>query len=71
LDPAAAEEGKMLWDQIRERGQKQYEIIEKEIRENGAKWLAEMAAEEEKMKQEQMKGMKSGFTSFIGLGGSK
>jgi import inner membrane translocase subunit TIM50 len=71
LDAAAAEEGKMLWDQIRERGQKQYELMEKEIRENGEKWLAEMAAEEEKMKQEQMKGMKSGFTSFFGLGGSK
>ncbi|KAI1911344.1 mitochondrial inner membrane protein required for protein import [Ophidiomyces ophidiicola] len=60
------EQGKMLWDQIRERGQKQYLIIEKEIQENGEKWLAEMAAEEEKAREEQMKGMKSQFTSFFG-----
>ena len=63
------EQGKMLWDQIRERGQKQYEIMDKEIRENGEKWLAEMAAEEEKAREEQMKGMKSSFTSFFGANG--
>lgn len=60
------DQGKMLWDQIRERGQKQYEMIDKEIRENGEKWLAEMAAEEEKLKEEQMKGMKTSFTGFFG-----
>lgn len=64
-------QGKMLWDQIRERGQKNYEMIEKEIRENGEKWLAEMAAEEEKARQEQMKSMKSGFTGLFGAGESK
>ncbi|EFQ99728.1 phosphatase PSR1 [Nannizzia gypsea CBS 118893] len=63
------EEGKMLWDQIRERGQKQYEMIEKEIRENGEKWLAEMAAEEEKAREEQMKGMKNSLTGFFGNDG--
>lgn len=63
------DEGKMLWDQIRERGQKQYEMIDKEIRENGEKWLAEMAAEEEKLKEEQMKGMKNSFTGFFGTPG--
>ncbi|EAW11412.1 protein translocase subunit TIM50 [Aspergillus clavatus NRRL 1] len=61
-------QGKMLWDQIRERGQKNYEMIEKEIRENGEKWLAEMAAEEEKARQEQMKMMKGSFTSVFGAG---
>ncbi|OJD14405.1 mitochondrial import inner membrane translocase subunit tim50 [Emergomyces pasteurianus Ep9510] len=70
VDPAAGlEQGKMLWDQIRERGQKQYEIIDKEIRENGEKWLAEMAAEEEKAREEQMTGMRNSFTGFFGLGG--
>jgi import inner membrane translocase subunit TIM50 len=64
------QEGKMLWDQIRERGQKNYEMIEKEIRENGEKWLAEMAAEEEKLRQEQMESMKGSFTGFFG-GGKK
>lgn len=60
------EQGKMVWDQIRERGQRQYQAIEKEIRENGEKWLAEMAAEEERMKEEQLKGMKSSVTGIFG-----
>ena len=64
-------QGKMLWDQIRERGQKNYELIEREIRENGEKWLAEMAAEEEKARQEQMKSMKGSFTGMFGIGGDK
>ncbi|PYH90530.1 TFIIF-interacting CTD phosphatase [Aspergillus ellipticus CBS 707.79] len=62
-------QGKMLWDQIRERGQKNYELIEKEIRENGEKWLAEMAAEEEKARQEQMAMMKGSFTGMFGVNG--
>lgn len=65
------EQGKTYQDQVRERGQRQYEIIEKEIRENGDKWLAEMAQEEEKMKAETMKGMKSSFLGFFGAGGGK
>ena len=64
-------QGKMLWDQSRERGQKNYELIEREIRENGEKWLAEMAAEEEKARQEQMKSMKGSFTGMFGIGGDK
>ncbi|KAI2703899.1 hypothetical protein CBS147317_5192 [Penicillium roqueforti] len=61
-------QGKMLWDQIRERGQKNYEMIESEIRQNGEKWLAEMAAEEEKARQEQMQSMKGSFTGIFGAG---
>lgn len=60
------EKGKMLSDQIRERGMKQYEAMEKEIRENGEKWLAEMAAEEKRAQEEQMKSMKSGLTGWFG-----
>jgi import inner membrane translocase subunit TIM50 len=64
-------QGKMLQDQARERGLRNYEALEKEIRENGAKWLAEEAAHEEKAKEEGMKAMKSGFTGwFGGSGGS-
>ncbi len=63
------ERGQMLQDQIRERGQKQYEMIEKEIRENGEKWLKEMAQEEEKAKEEQMKGMKSSLSGMFGGAG--
>ncbi|CAG8336411.1 unnamed protein product [Penicillium salamii] len=64
-------QGKMLWDQIRERGQKNYEMVESEIRMNGEKWLAEMAAEEEKARQEQMQSMKGSVTGMFGIGGSK
>ncbi|KAJ5551573.1 NLI interacting factor [Penicillium sp. DV-2018c] len=64
-------QGKMLWDQIRERGQKNYEMVEAEIRANGEKWLAEMAAEEEKARQEQMQNMKGSFIGMLGFGGSK
>ena len=64
-------QGKTLQDQIRERGQKQYELLEKEIRENEAKWLAEMKAEEDRAKEEMIKGMKTGVTGFFGGGGGK
>lgn len=64
-------EGKMIWDQIRENGQKNFEMVDSEIRLNGEKWLAEMAAEEEKARQEQMQSMQGSFTSMFGFGGSK
>ena len=64
-------QGKMLQDIARERGQKQYEHLEREIRENGEKWLKEEAAFEEKAKEEMMKGMKSGFGSWFGSGSPK
>ncbi|KAI5292908.1 mitochondrial inner membrane protein required for protein import [Ascosphaera acerosa] len=68
----AADAGdKMFLDLIRERGQKNYEYMDKEIRENGPKWLAEMAAEEEKARQMQMQSMKQGFFGSLGLGGGK
>lgn len=66
----ALEQGKTYQDLVRERGQRQYEILEKEIRENGDKWLKEMVEEEEKMKEETMKGMKSSFIGFFGAGGA-
>lgn len=65
------EQGKTFQDLVRERGQKQYESIEKEIRENGEKWLKEMAEEEEKFKEETVKGMKSSFLGYFRWGGAK
>ena len=62
------EQGKILPDQIRERGQRQYEHLEREIRENGAKWLKEMEAEEKKATEEAMKGMKSSITNVLPFG---
>jgi import inner membrane translocase subunit TIM50 len=61
-------QGKMLQDQARERGLKNYEALEKEIRENGEKWLKEEQMHEEKAKEEGMKAMKSGFTGWFGGG---
>lgn len=70
----ALAQGKMLSDQMRERGVKQWELIDKEIRENGEKWLEEMAAEEKKGQEEQMKSMQgtvAGYTSALfGMFGS-
>lgn len=63
------EQGKTFQDQVRERGQKQYEIMEKEIRENGEKWIKEMADEEKKMSDEAMNGMKSSITGVLPFGG--
>lgn len=59
-------QGKMLQDLAREMGQKKYEQLEKDIRENGEKWLKEEADLMEKDREEQMKAMKSGVTGWFG-----
>ncbi|KAI9744388.1 MAG: mitochondrial inner membrane protein required for protein import [Claussenomyces sp. TS43310] len=64
-------QGKMLQDQARERGQRNYEALEKMIREEGEKWLKEEAAHEEQAKQEGMKAMKSGLAGFFGVPNDK
>jgi mitochondrial import inner membrane translocase subunit TIM50 len=69
IDPAALAEGEMLWDQIRRRGQKQYELIDKQIREEGQKWLDDMAAEEKKLQEESISSMKGSFLGWFGVGG--
>jgi mitochondrial import inner membrane translocase subunit TIM50 len=63
LDEAEAQ-GKMLWDVIRERGQRQYMELEKKINEEGQKWLAEKEAEEKKLQEEAMANMKKGWFGF-------
>jgi mitochondrial import inner membrane translocase subunit TIM50 len=63
-------EGKMLSDQIREQGQKQYEFIEKQIQEHGAQWLKEEEEEQKRMMEAQVKDMKKSTFSWFG-GGSK
>jgi import inner membrane translocase subunit TIM50 len=69
VTPAEAlAQGKMLQDLAREQGQKRYEVLEKDIRENGEKWLKEEAEAMKKAQEEQMKAMKSGFTGFFGSG---
>ena len=62
-------QGKTYQDQVRERGQKVYEALEKEIRENGEMWMKQRADEEKKMNEEAMKGMKSSIASVFPFGG--
>lgn len=62
-------QGKMLQDIARERGQRNYQLLEKEIRENGEKWLKEEAAMMEKAQQEAMNSMFKG--GLFGLGGGE
>lgn len=68
-NPAEAfAKGKMLQDIARERGQRNYELLEKEIRENGEKWLKEEQEMQEKAQKEAMKSMQSSFTGWFGVG---
>ncbi|ROW11798.1 hypothetical protein VPNG_04974 [Cytospora leucostoma] len=65
-DPATAfAQGKMLQDIARERGQRNYEEMEKMIRENGEKWLKEEAALQEAAQKEAMNNMKSSFSGWF------
>lgn len=59
-------QGKMLQDIARERGQRNYELLEKEIRENGEKWLKDEQAAQEKAQAEAMSSMKSSFLGWFG-----
>ncbi len=58
-------QGKMLQDIARERGQRHYEMLDKEIRENGEKWLKEEAAMQEKAQQEALNSMMGSFSGWF------
>jgi mitochondrial import inner membrane translocase subunit TIM50 len=62
----ALAEGRMLSDLVREDGMRRYRMMQKEIHENGEKWLKEEAEMEKKMQDEGFKDMKS---KWFGLGG--
>ncbi|KPM35958.1 Mitochondrial import inner membrane translocase subunit TIM50 [Neonectria ditissima] len=62
-------QGKMLQDIARERGQRNYELLEREIRENGEKWLKEEAEMMEKAQKEAMNSMMGSFSGIFGSGG--
>jgi mitochondrial import inner membrane translocase subunit TIM50 len=71
LEEAQAE-GKMIWDVIRERGQRGYIELEKRIKEEGDKFLAEREAEEKRMNEEAMKEFqKGGFITKWFSGGEE
>lgn len=58
-------QGKMLQDIARERGQRNYEELEKMIREHGEKWLKDEAAQQEAMQKEAMTNMMSSFSGWF------
>ncbi|KXX80067.1 Mitochondrial import inner membrane translocase subunit tim50 [Madurella mycetomatis] len=57
--------GKMLQDIARERGMRNYLMLEEEIRKNGEKWLKEEQEAMEKAQKEAMKSMKSSFFGWF------
>ena len=57
-------QGKMLIDQVRERGRIQYEYMERDIQRNGQKWLEDQEREDKKAMEEQMKSMKNEWMSW-------
>ncbi|AEO59492.1 hypothetical protein MYCTH_2307846 [Thermothelomyces thermophilus ATCC 42464] len=57
--------GKMLQDIARERGLRNYLMMEEEIRKNGEKWLKEEQEAMEKAQKEAMKSMKSSFFGWF------
>jgi len=66
----AAAEGKTIFDVIREQGMKTFRVMEKEIRENGEKWLKEEAELMKRMEDEQKKLMKRNPLAMFGVGGT-
>ena len=60
------DEGKTYLDQVRERGQKNYEMFAKTIRENEEQWLHEIAQEEKRARGEAMKGWKTNMLGSFG-----
>ncbi|KAK5124595.1 hypothetical protein LTR08_005591 [Meristemomyces frigidus] len=63
--------GLMMGDLVREQGLKQYEFLEKQIRENGAQWLRDEEEEQRKAVEGQMKEMKRGAMGWFGGGGKE
>ncbi|KAF1936031.1 hypothetical protein EJ02DRAFT_105647 [Clathrospora elynae] len=58
-------EGKMMIDMYRDFNKQNYAHLDKQIRENGDSWLKEMAEEEKKMQEAQLKDMKAGAFGWL------
>ncbi|KAF1916579.1 NLI interacting factor-like phosphatase-domain-containing protein [Ampelomyces quisqualis] len=59
-------EGKMMIDMYRDFNRQNYEHLDTQIRENGDQWLKEMAEEEKKMQDAQLKDMKANTFGWLG-----
>lgn len=65
-NPAEAfAKGKMLQDIARERGMRNYLLLEDEIKKNGEKWLKEEQEAQEKAQKEAMNSMKTSLTGWF------
>ncbi|KAK8099856.1 Mitochondrial import inner membrane translocase subunit [Apiospora kogelbergensis] len=72
INPSEAyAQGKMIQDIARERGQRNYEMMEAEIRKNGKKWLQEEQEAMDKANAEAMANMKGSMTGWFLPGGEK
>lgn len=58
-------QGKMWHDVVRERGQRQYEALAKQIADHGEQWLKEAQQAQEQQQAEAMNSMKSSFTGWF------
>jgi import inner membrane translocase subunit TIM50 len=65
LPGEAIAQGKMLHDIARERGKRYVEALEKDIRENGEKYLKEQKDAMEKQQKEAMNDMMGGFAGMF------
>ncbi|KAI5459096.1 HAD-like domain-containing protein [Mariannaea sp. PMI_226] len=63
-------QGKMLQDIARERGQRNYQLMEQEIKQNGEKWIKEEQEMMEKAQKEAMASMMSGIVGTFSFGGA-
>ena len=69
----AIAQGKTYQDLVRERGQMQYEYINKQLEENGEKMMQEAAEEDKRLQEEGMREYSKSLSSwipFFGKGGS-
>ena len=61
----APAQDKMIFDLIREEGMRRYRAMEKEIRENGEKWLKEEAEMMKKLEESSAKDMKKSVVGSL------
>lgn len=67
----AIAEGKTYQDLVRERGQKQYEFVNKQLEENGEKMLQEAMEEEKRLNEEGMREYGKNLSAWIPFVGKK
>lgn len=62
----ALAQGKMLQDIARERGQRNYQLLQEQIEKNGEQWIKDEAEQMEKLQKEAMSSMMGSFSTWFG-----